>query len=73
MTCQAGCLAEYLEDLLDAGQELLSQLPWTWKAPLLAVARRTVRPSLVNRLVVVQDDTFPEQAKASGHATDKES
>ncbi|BDA48539.1 hypothetical protein COCOBI_12-2190 [Coccomyxa sp. Obi] len=36
-----GCLATYLEDLLDAGQELLSQLPWTWKAPLLAVARRT--------------------------------
>lgn len=39
---QTGCLAEHLEELLEAGEELLSQLPWTWKAPLLAVARRTV-------------------------------
>ena len=43
MHCRAGCLAEHLEDLLDVGPELLSQLPWTWKAPLLAVARRTVQ------------------------------
>ncbi|CAL5223911.1 g6509 [Coccomyxa viridis] len=35
-----GCLARYISDVLEIEQEFLASLPWAWKAPLLAVARR---------------------------------
>lgn len=40
--CPAGCLATYISDVLELEQEFLASLPWVWKAPLLAVARRKV-------------------------------
>ena len=38
----AGCLAVYITDVLELEHDFLASLPWAWKAPLLAVARRKV-------------------------------
>lgn len=38
----AGCLAVYIKDVLELAHDFLASLPWAWKAPLLAVARRKV-------------------------------
>ena len=58
----AGCLAEYLDELLQGGEELLLQLPHSWKAPLLSVARRTVcsSPILLNTYFTSASHTPPK-------------
>lgn len=41
-TAAAGCLGQYIEELLEVGKEVLPMLPPDAKASLLAIARRQV-------------------------------
>lgn len=53
----AGCLGQYIEELLEAGQEVLPLLPPDAKASLLAIARRQVSLQLLFVIAYHQQDT----------------
>ena len=57
IVASAGCLGQYIQELLEVGQEVLPLLPPDAKASLLAIARRQV--SLQLRFVIAyhQQDT----------------